>query len=159
MKQIGCHVMASCLLGAAVANSLTQKTASTVEAEKTEHIQHHHMVSDPFFSQPDETKPADSNLALTRAFIFSTPSKKKVKMGTFEMDAMWIYVFAFLIIAGAVIGGIICCSSSVGGDELATDGEQKEEDKMDEEQKMMEGDMMGMDGDMMGMDGDMAMGE
>ena len=30
-------------------------------------------------------------------------------MGTFEMDVIWVYIFVFLIIVGAIIGGIICC--------------------------------------------------
>ena len=76
-------------------------------------------LGDSLFSRPIEEFPADNNLALTRSFIY-TPAVnsgivhnditgKKVSIGAFEVDVLWLYVLGALIIIGVTIGGIICC--------------------------------------------------
>ena len=86
---------------------------------------HHKMrlnkaVGDSFFSRPIEEFPADNNLALTRSFIYSPAAQtkrivqsditgKKVNVGAFEVDVLWLYVLGILIIIGVTVGGIICC--------------------------------------------------
>ena len=34
---------------------------------------------------------------------------KKVNVGAFEVDVLWLYILGALIIIGVTIGGIICC--------------------------------------------------
>ena len=75
--------------------------------------------------------PVESSLALTHAFIYSKDSAhKKINIGVFEMDVLWIYILIAVIVITAVVVGIICCCS--GGDD------KKDEKMMDE--KMMDGD-------------------
>mmetsp|Transcript_21400 Transcript_21400/g.33101 ORF Transcript_21400/g.33101 Transcript_21400/m.33101 type:complete len:113 (-) Transcript_21400:51-389(-) len=112
------------------------------------------MVSDSFYAKPVEGYPVENSLALTSAFIYAKGSGKKMKMGTFEMDVIWIYIFAALILIGAIIGGILCCCSGDASKEETPEGEKKEEeDMMMMDEEKMDGDMM-MEGE-----GDMAMGE
>ena len=72
----------------------------------------------------EDTFPADDSMALTRSFIYTgsnTGTKrihrnnmneitgKKVNVGAFEVDVLWLYILGALIIIGVTIGGIICC--------------------------------------------------
>ena len=94
-------------------------------------------IGDSFFSIPSDggVAPVENSLALTRAFIYTKESaKKKINIGTFEMDVLWIYILIAVIVITAVVVGIICCCSG---------GDKKEDmmEKMDDEEKksMMEG--------------------
>ena len=74
----------------------------------------------------EDNFPADDSMALTISFIYtgssgSTGTKrihhnnmneitgKKVNVGAFEVDVLWLYILGALIIIGVTVGGIICC--------------------------------------------------
>ena len=74
------------------------------------------------FAIPHEDFPADENMALTRSFIYTGSASvgpkhihkneitgKKVNVGAFEVDVLWLYILGALIIIGVTVGGIICC--------------------------------------------------
>tara|TARA_B110000285_G_C14584046_1_gene363450 strand:+ start:31 stop:297 length:267 start_codon:yes stop_codon:yes gene_type:complete len=84
----------------------------------------HKAVGDSLFAIPHESFPADDSMALTRSFIYTGSSTgvkrihknnmneitgKKVNVGAFEVDVLWLYILGALIIIGVTIGGIICC--------------------------------------------------
>ena len=83
-------------------------------------------IGDSLFAMTyEDTKPADDSMALTRSFIYTgsanTGTKrihrnnmneitgKKVNVGAFEVDVLWLYILGALIIIGVTIGGLICC--------------------------------------------------
>ena len=68
--------------------------------------------------------PADDSMALTKSFIYTGSNSstkkihhnnmneitgKRVNVGAFEVDVLWLYILGALIIIGVTIGGIICC--------------------------------------------------
>ena len=86
----------------------------------------HKAVGDSLFAVGHEDSfPADDSMALTRSFIYTGSSNngtkrihhnnmneitgKKVNVGAFEVDVLWLYILGALIIIGVTIGGIICC--------------------------------------------------
>ena len=85
----------------------------------------HKAVGDSLFAIPHEDFPADDSMALTRSFIYTGSSSggvkrihknnmneitgKKVNVGAFEVDVLWLYILGALIIIVVTIGGIICC--------------------------------------------------
>ena len=96
----------------------------------------HKSIGDAFYSIPnDGVVPVENSLALTHAFIYTKESvHKKINIGTFEMDVLWIYILIAVIIITAVVVGIICCCSG---------GDKKEEPMMEKmEEDMMKDDMM-----------------
>ena len=115
------------LMAQAFAGSITQESGQ-------EHHQKHKSIGDPFYSRGSEVGvPQESSLALTHAFIYTKgATHKKLNIGVFEMDVIWIYILIAVIVITAVVVGIICCCSG---------GEKKEEkmmeEKMDEEKMMM----------------------
>ena len=130
--------------------------AATVVTQKTENHLHHHSqltqsnFGDSFFAKPVEGYPDDSNLALTHSFIFeqklSGATKhsltKGVKLGSFEVDLLWIYVLGALIIIGVVVAIVICCCAGDGVEkEKGNNMMQKEKEQNKDEMQKMMGDM------------------
>ena len=93
------------------------------------------MVGDSFFSKPVEDYPVENSFALTKSFIYQNDGShhlnlknksiygRKVNIGAFEVDVVWLYILGVLIIVGVVVGGIICCCSGSEDDKA-----QKEKD-------------------------------
>ena len=108
-----------------MAGSITQSSGS-------EHRQHK-SVGDSFYSKPVEgVVPVENSLALTHAFIYTKGTgHKKLNIGVFEMDVLWIYILIAVIVITAVVVGIICCCS---GDKKPEEMMEKKEEK-DEENK------------------------
>ena len=57
----------------------------------------------------------DSNLVLTKSFIYSKKQNfRKLSMGKYEVDLLWIFILGGLIIIGVIIALIICCCQGDG---------------------------------------------
>ena len=100
------------------------------------HSRHKLYGGDQFFSKAAEPYPVENNLALTSSFIYGGKgSGKSVKIGSFEIDVLWLYILGALIVIGIVVGAVICCCS---GEDPNKKGE--EANKMEEKGEMMNND-------------------
>ena len=74
----------------------------------------------------------DSNLMLTKSFIYSKKQNfRKLSVGKYEIDLLWIFILGGLIIIGVIIALIICCCQN---DDKKKDGEDNK-DKNEEQNK------------------------
>ena len=130
LRSLGINAL---MAASAMAVTLNQQSSTSVEQTKTNAGTK--QVGDSFYSKPVEGYPVENSLALTGAFIYGhSGSGKSVKMGELEIDVLWLYILAVLVIIGVVVGVVICCCS--GGDDEKKDDMMMEEEKKEEEEKM-----------------------
>ena len=138
IRSVGINAL---MVASAMAAKLNQQSASSVEQQKQNSGVK--QVGDSFYAKPVEGYPVENSLALTGAFIYGhSGSGKSVKMGELEIDVLWLYILAVLVIIGVVVGVVLCCCA--GGEEEKKEEmmeekmeeEEKKEDEMMEEEKM-----------------------
>ena len=79
---------------------------------------------------------------------------KSVKIGSFEVDVLWLYILGALIVIGIVVGAVICCCSGEDANKKGEETKDKKEGDMmndpemgDDKDKMMGGEADKMDGE------------
>ena len=135
LRSVGINAL---MAASAMAVKINQQSSTSVE--QTKQNSGVKQVGDSFYAKPVEGYPVENSLALTGAFIYGhSGSGKSVKMGELEIDVLWLYILAVLVIIGVVVGVVLCCC---GGDDEKKEEMMEEEEKKEDEEEKKDDEMM-----------------